>query len=224
MHKPSLRNMHLPLLQLVEWLHSCGATWDASAFTAAAQAGNGELLLWMAQRGAPMPVGAHASGTYYCFVQAHTGTGRRTLIALLLSTPERGAGSGHSSLPTYLPVFRSYLAKKILTAHSFGAFGSGNSDNRTFSRISGQILGENPLENPDSVRILPFLTGSQNGSKIMIILKTGTLLPTRHAPSNCCITGACCPQAMRNSVTRAAPAMCVCPECGAFAPAQLDTP
>ncbi len=50
----------------------------------------------------------------------------------------------------------------ILTAHNFG---SGNSDSRTFSRISGQILGENPLENPDSVRILPkkILTGSQKG-------------------------------------------------------------
>ncbi len=56
---------------------------------------------------------------------------------------------------------------KILTAHNFGAFGSENSDNRTYSRISGQILGENPLENPDSVRILPkkILTGSQNGRR-----------------------------------------------------------
>ncbi len=55
--------------------------------------------------------------------------------------------------------------RKILTAHNFGAFGSGNSDNRTFFRISGQILGENPLENPDSVRILPktILSGSRNG-------------------------------------------------------------
>ncbi len=80
----------------------------------------------------------------------------RTAIAL-------GAQSGAHD-QRLRPVFRSYL-RKNLAAHNFGAFGSGNSDSRTFSRISGQNLGKNPLGNPDSVRILPgkILTGSQNG-------------------------------------------------------------
>lgn len=62
------------------------------------------------------------------------------------------------------PVFRSYLAE-ILTVHYFGAFGPGNHDSRTFSRISGPILGAKPLKSLDSVGILPhrILTGSPIG-------------------------------------------------------------
>ena len=85
-----------------------------------------------------------------------------------------GGGPGGRSGPWVGAVQCSGLpGRKILTVHNFGAFGSGNPDNRTFSRISGPILGAKPLENPGLVRILPqkILPAAQMAVKIMIILE-----------------------------------------------------
>ncbi len=77
----------------------------------------------------------------------------RILGLVLLGSPVRSAhGPCHVR---HWPQCSGLIWRNNSDRSYFGAVGSGNSDIRTFFRISGQILEETPLGNPDSVRILP---------------------------------------------------------------------